>query len=254
MKTTIRLWTLELMKSFKIHAERAYRCGVCRSKYTIGPPLSRRLKTSRHLLRCLGAIVCTLALAFGYGSPWLHIAGVILGLLAIRTRSIFAIIVILFGVCSLVLHLRRYRFHLQMMDGQLGITVVRHGAAVPGLGVGSLLVASDRLQHSDIFRDSVVMITEFGEGGGVKGVVLNQPLRLLSSRGTDFAMMPEWNNLEPESLRHYLGGPVGMPGVDVQPVMVVLHPYGYVEGARPVVHEFGSEGKLESAQYYVGGR
>jgi hypothetical protein len=80
---------------------------------------------------------------------------------------------------------------------------------------GVLLAASDDLERS-IFRRSVVLVYEHSRRGGARGVILSQPLgpsdpRLVPSRGP--ASLPRGA----PALSHFLGGPVGMPGVAPSP-------------------------------------
>lgn len=59
--------------------------------------------------------------------------------------------------------------------GRLGLAMISQGDAIPGLGPGTLLVASDELEHS-IFRRSVVLLYEHGGPNGARGVILTQPM------------------------------------------------------------------------------
>lgn len=228
------------------------------------------------------------------GSPWPQVASVFLFSLALRSHGMIAFYITLCGVAVTMIRIRGYRVHLQFTGGpEFGVSVVRHGTQVPGLGVGSLLVSSNRLHNSGIFRDTVVLITDFDANAGAKGVILNQPFRtlpptddevILSSRfddeqdpekimllgqelsfdsfdfdsTVDKMVDPSYYSSylsyleESKSLVHFLGGPVGMPGNDIQPVLVVLHPYGNVEGSRPLFNR--TQGQKSTARYFVGGR
>lgn len=138
--------------------------------------------------------------------------------------------------------------------GRFGVAVVRYGAPIPGLGPGTLLVASDELENS-IFRNSVVLIYEHDQFGA-RGVILNQPLSgppsdtlpadqnatmkhhgPMNNTKRSKTHVPEHNNNEGAStvVLHRLGGPVGMPGEGARQIMAVLHSVSGIDGAVPVL-------------------
>ena len=82
----------------------------------------------------------------------------------------------------------------------------QHEEHVSG-SAGVLLAASDDLERS-IFRRSVVLVYEHGNRSGAKGVILSQPLG-----PTDPRFEPTAAPGGLPALSHFLGGPVGMPGL-----------------------------------------
>ena len=160
----------------RTQTERAYRCGVCQTPYSLAPPDPRFTHKLFQSLRALGGIACIATLAFGLAPPFPHIALlVILLLLATRSHGMLALVLLAAGSVAAALHAKGMRLLLRVDDGgRFGLAIVRHGAPVPGLGLGTLLVASDDLEHS-IFKRSVVLIYEHGPHGA-RGVILNQPL------------------------------------------------------------------------------
>jgi putative AlgH/UPF0301 family transcriptional regulator len=97
------------------------------------------------------------------------------------------------GTILAALHAKGLRLVMRFDDvggSPFGFAVVRHGAPVPGLGPGTLLVANSGLNHS-IFKRSVVLIYQHGGdgdgggggsgGGGARGVILTQPMSSYSS-------------------------------------------------------------------------
>ncbi len=153
----------------------------------------------------------------------------------------------------------RVAVEVDSTTGRLGLALERRGAPrVPGLGVGALLLASERLDGSSVFARSVVLLTEApGAGGGAagsggagdagggapgapvafghRGVVLTQPLEGAPPAGGPGAA----DTSAPAALatrpRHFLGGPVGMPGAGAGARAAVLHGAPGVAGARPVL-------------------
>ena len=69
------------------------------------------------------------------------------------------------------------------------------------IAAGTLLVASDALDASGVFRDSVVLLTHHGRGGA-RGVIISAP------QGPEGPRYP----FPGDQARHFLGGPIGMPG------------------------------------------
>lgn len=56
-------------------AERAYRCNVCRSLFTVAPPKQRHGARFCQALRGLGVALCVIALAFGLSGEGLGVLG-----------------------------------------------------------------------------------------------------------------------------------------------------------------------------------
>ena len=126
--------------------------------------------------RYIAGIVCISLLAFGLaGPPWPHLALLALLLLGTRSHSMLAFALLAAGSVLAALHARGLRLTMHLDDGgRFGVSVVRYGAPIAGLGPGTLLRASDELENS-IFRRSVVLIYEHNQFGA-RGVILNQPL------------------------------------------------------------------------------
>jgi len=160
-------------------------------------------------------------------------------------------------------------------SGRIGIALVRYGSRVPGLGPGTLLVARDALDHS-IFRKSVVLVFAHGNGGA-QGVILNQPMGsqmgdevAMAAMNASVAINPGSSQRQDDSSmastkeggaipKHFLGGPVGMPGEGVRQEIAVLHTMHGIEGAISILprpHNTGNhDDDRNHHQYlYQGGR
>lgn len=165
-------------------SERAFRCGVCQVRYTLAPPDPRFTTKLFQILRGLGGVACISLLAFGLaGPPWPHLALLALVLLGSRSHGMLAVALLASGTILAALHAKGLRLVMRFDDfgSPFGLAVVQHGAPVPGLGPGTLLVANSDLNHS-IFRRSVVLIYQHNDhGGGAKGVILTQPMSSSSS-------------------------------------------------------------------------
>lgn len=137
--------------------------------------------------------------------------------------------------------------------GRVSLSFIRHGRPVPGLGPGSLLAASPDLDRAGgVFARAVVLVTEHGGRRGTRGVILSRPLGELDEDGEEgngegqggskvggalsfFGVGGGGNSKKPSTgatLRHFLGGPVGMPGDGPRPEVAVLHGVPDVPGAR----------------------
>lgn len=222
--------------------ERAYRCGVCRTLYTLAPPNPRWTARAGHVLRGVIGAACISLLAFGLaGPPWPHLALLALVLLGSRSHGLLAVALLAAGTLIAVLHAKGLRLLMRVDDaGRLGLSVVRHGAPIPGLGAGTLLVASDDLDRS-IFRRSVIFLYQHSRSG-TTGVIINQPLRGTSDqrlRNSSFKQNSSSVSASEGgaglSPLHFLGGPVGMPGEGARQEIAILHTIPGVEGAIPVL-------------------
>jgi len=138
--------------------------------------------------------------------------------------------------------------------GRVSLSFIRHGRPVPGLGPGSLLAASPDLDRAGgVFARAVVLVTEHGGGRrGTRGVILSRPLGELDEEDEEggggggggtrlggalsfFGVGGGGGGRRPATgatLRHFLGGPVGMPGDGPGPEVAVLHGVPDVPGAR----------------------
>ncbi len=248
-------------------AERAYRCGVCRAPYSLAPPRPPWLPGAAAAARGGGAAAAALCLlaAADAAPPWpLLLALLALALLAARGHAAAALLLLTLGSGAAALRLAGVRVAVEVdsATGRLGLALERRGAPrVPGLGAGALLLASERLDGSSVFARSVVLLTEApgaaaagsGDGAGDsvdadggaasatgarfghRGVVLTQPLEGAPPAGASDAL----NIAAPAALaarpRHFLGGPVGMPGAGAGARAAVLHGAPGVPGARAVL-------------------
>jgi hypothetical protein len=307
-------------------AERAYRCGVCRARYSLAPPLSRSAAIMWHLFRGFLGASCIVTLAFGLaGPPWPPLALFVLVLLATRAHGTLAVTLLLAGGVLALMHARGLRLLMRIDDvGRLGLAVVRHGAAIEELTPGTLLVASDELEQSGMFHRSVVLMYECDRVHGAKGFILNQPMHPASvatpqqqqqRRGSEDGDADEnegWrvseilrtkntteqkiadggdgsgmadasgkndqpsaagdhdavkcgerrgnageNDVDMNAPVHLLGGPVGMPGEGMRQEVVVLHTYGGVAGAKPMLlkdDEMPASSTSAEPWLYIGGR
>ncbi|GAB4813425.1 hypothetical protein N2152v2_000471 [Parachlorella kessleri] len=279
----LRKWQ-ENVQARDVKDERAFRCSVCRSLFSVPPPKPRASTRLFQTLRGLGGAVCITLLALGLsGPPVPHLALLVLLLLGSRSSSLLALALLLMGTLLATLHARGLRVVMRMDGaGRLGLAVIRHGGPVEGLGPGTLLVASEGLDHT-MFRRSVVLLYEHGREGA-KGVLLTQglavppaglapmpeaalgaaamaataaPARVLrhaaarSGGGNGTTAGPSTAGSAGEGpeptpaghggrssaggapfiIRHFLGGPVGMPGEGVRQEMVLLHTITGVQGA-----------------------
>lgn len=231
---------------------------MCRAPYSLAPPDPRWSTRLWQILRGLGGAACVSLLAFGLaGPPWPHLALLALVLLSTRSHGLLAVALLAAGTLLAALHVRGLRLMMRFDEaGRVGVAVVRHGAPVQGLGPGTLLVASDDLDHS-LFRRSVVLIYEHGEGRGAKGVILNQPMgsppEYVAGGGPDGAdggfNLTESVGRRGPAPKHFLGGPVGMPGEGIRQELAVLHTIGGVDGATVVLPPAGGRPEL-----FQGGR
>lgn len=220
--------------------ERAYRCSVCRSFFTIPPRSPLSVARTMRLLRGMGAVACIALLALGMSTPPLPQLALLCLLLLLGGRGGVSLSLALAALAAGVAALHARGLHLAMrMDptGRLGLELVRHGAPVPGLEPGVLLVATEGLERS-VFRRSVVLVTHSGRGGA-RGVMLTQPMTtpppalVGSSWGAATnSSRRRFGPGRPETvIRHFLGGPVGMPGEGVRQELSMLHTVGAVPGA-----------------------
>ncbi|KAH7621403.1 hypothetical protein Ndes2526B_g03747 [Nannochloris sp. 'desiccata'] len=179
----LRKWQENVQKR-DLRDERAFRCGVCQVRYTLPPPDPHFTTKLFQILRGLGGAICISLLAFGLaGPPWPHLALLALVLLGSRSHGMLAFALLASGTMLAALHAKGLRLVMRFddMGSPFGFAVVQHGAPVPGLGPGTLLVANSDLNHS-IFRRSVVLIYQHdNDGGGARGVILTQPMSASSS-------------------------------------------------------------------------
>jgi putative AlgH/UPF0301 family transcriptional regulator len=188
------------------------------------------------------------------GPPMPYLPLIALLVMGSRSRGLLAAALLLAGVALAALHVGGLRLVMSVGDGdgRLGVEFVRRGGGAPvaGLGAGALLVASEELRHSLVFRRSVVLLTEHSAAEGARGVVLTQPMRAppelpaaAGGPGGDAAtnkaeakVNRTWGRARgggaaAAAPRHFLGGPVGMPGEGVRQEMLVLHTVDGVQGA-----------------------
>lgn len=242
--------------------ERAYRCGVCRKTYSLAPSNPRWTTKLWHVVRGLIGATCVSLLAFGLaGPPWPHLALLALVILGSRSHGLLAVALLTAGTMVALLHAKGMRLMMHIDDtGRLGLTVVRHGLPIPGVGAGTILVATDELDRS-VFRRSVVYIYQHSTSMGSSGVILNQPMHGPPSGGvasnnasiankTNKTVHPSQNNQKTASPQHFLGGPVGMPGEGARQEIIVLHTVPGVEGAVPLQ----LPPSASSIKIYMGGR
>lgn len=227
----LRRWQQNVITMNDATDVRAHRCGVCCATYSTPPPTGNAGLRMVNALRGVGSAVCISLLAFGLsGPPWPHLALLVLLLLGTRSHSLLALALLLVGSLVATLHARGLRVVMRVDGhGRAGLALIRHGAPVEGLQQGSLLVASESLDRG-VFRRSVVLLTEHSPQGGSRGVILTQPLSYAEALGMQ---MPA-PALSDVSIRHQLGGPVGMPSGASRPAseLAVLHTVPGVGGAR----------------------
>lgn len=170
----LQKWQANVLKLGNVNDERAYVCGVCRSRYTVAPPRPKIWGQLSTGIRGITGAVCISLLAFGLsGPPFIHIALLVLLLLGTRSQSLVFLLLLLLICLLATLYARGLRLVLRMdADGRFGIAMIRYGAPVHGLAPGMLLVASRELDNT-LFQQSVVLITEHGSRGA-KGVILTQ--------------------------------------------------------------------------------
>ncbi|KAL4424312.1 hypothetical protein ABPG75_001613 [Micractinium tetrahymenae] len=284
----LRRWQESVQKR-DISDERAFRCSVCRTPFSVPPPKARTGGggAAMQALRGLGGALVIVLLACGLsgsaaGPPWPHLALLLLLIFGSRWHWLPGLGLLL-GACLLAgMHARGLRVVVRVDGGgRLGVALIRHGAAVPGIGAGVLLVASEGLDHSPIFRRSVILLTQHGRGGA-RGVMLSQPiahppalpagLGAATSENSEPANTAAAGASQPAAeagnggkhaagtdggsaarggrsapLRHFLGGPVGMPGEGVNHEVLVLHTVAGVPGARRILPPPASTGNRTTA-------
>eukprot|EP00887_Chlorella_sp_A99_P006914 scaffold2.g6914.t1 len=248
----LRRWQMNVQRHNPAD-ERAFRCGVCRAKFSLAPPRPQWSARLLHTLRGLGGAACVLLLAFGLsGPPWPHLALLVLLLAGTRSHSLLAVALLLAGSLLAALHTRGLRVVMRVDGaGRLGLAVVRNGPPVEGLAPGTLLVASEELDRS-IFRGSAILLTHHSLQRGARGVILTQPMTVppalpgllgdgasADANATDAAAAAAWRATRRRGgargggggagaaahplLQHFLGGPVGLPGEGVRQEMLLLH-------------------------------
>lgn len=238
--------------------ERAFRCGVCRKTYSLAPADPRWTTKLWHVVRGLIGATCVSLLAFGLaGPPWPHLALLALVILGSRSHGLLAVALLTAGTMVALLHAKGMRLMMHIDDtGRLGLTVVRHGLPIQGVGVGTILVATDELDRS-VFRRSVVYIYQHSSSTGSSGVILNQPMHGPPSGGiapsnTSIAnkTVQPTASKKTASPQHFLGGPVGMPGEGARQEIIVLHTVPGVEGAVPLQ----LQSSTPALKVFLGGR
>lgn len=267
----LRRWQ-ESVQRRDIADERAFRCSVCRTLFSVPPPKARAGGgAAMQALRGLGGALVIALLACGLsgaagGTPWPHLALLLLLIFGSRWHWLPGLGLLVGASLVAGMHARGLRLVVRLDGGgRLGVALIRHGSAVPGLDAGVLLVASEGLDRSPVFRRSVILLTHHGRGGA-RGVVLSQPIARppVLPAGLGAAASATTQPASPGSghpaagaaqaggdaaagashdaagggpvlLRHFLGGPVGMPGEGVNHEVVVLHYVPGVTGARRVL-------------------
>ncbi|KAL4442669.1 hypothetical protein ABPG77_006663 [Micractinium sp. CCAP 211/92] len=248
----LRRWQESVQKRNSFD-ERAFRCSVCRTLFSVPPPKARpgggpAVQVLRGLVSAL--IIALVAYALGNatsGPLWPHVT--LLVLLVAGSRWHWLPLGLLLGFSIIAgMNARNLRLVVRLDGGgRLGVALIRHGAPVPGIGPGVLLVASEGLDRSPIFRRSVILLTQHGRGGA-RGVMLSQPIAhppalpaslgaisagtgapastAAAGSGQPAAGAGKTSGAAPGGsvpLRHFLGGPVGMPGEGVNHEVAVLH-------------------------------
>uniref|UniRef100_A0A061QNK1 Membrane associated ring n=1 Tax=Tetraselmis sp. GSL018 TaxID=582737 RepID=A0A061QNK1_9CHLO len=189
----LRRWqenVLRNSRSLDGYDERAIKCSVCRTPFSIPPPVVAWQQRLSAILRGISSALCISLFAFGLSGT--------------RSQSLLVLAVLLAGTFLAALHARGMRVVMRVDDlGQLGLFVIRHGARVEGLRPGALLVASRHMDQG-IFHRSVVLLYEHSAAGAC-GVVLTRPLdtALLADLDRDDAARSA-------AVSHFVGGPVGM--------------------------------------------
>ncbi|KAI8468936.1 MAG: hypothetical protein J3K34DRAFT_291838 [Monoraphidium minutum] len=178
----LRKWQANVLKLGNANDERAYTCGVCRTRYTVGPPQPNLWRHVWSGVRGLAGALAISLVAFGLsGPPFVHLALLVLLLLGTRSQALMCLLLLLMAAALGALYARGLRLVLRSDGGgHLGVALIRYGAPVDGLRPGSLLVASPGLEDS-LFERSVVLITEAGRRGA-RGVMLTQPLEMAEIR------------------------------------------------------------------------
>ena len=199
------------------------------------------------LARGAAAAAVAALLVASTGPPWPHL---LLAALLLTTRSHAALAggSLAAAAALATLHARGVRVSLRADGGAAGwpsLALVRHGPPVAGLAPGALLVAATNLDTAGLFARAVVLVTEHSPSRGARGVLLTRPLAP-GDAGLEAADLPAPAAASPfgllrggrgagARLRHFLGGPVGMPGDGPTADVVVLHGVPAVPGARPLL-------------------
>eukprot|EP00743_Colponemidia_sp_Colp-15_P006148 GILK01006608.1.p1 GENE.GILK01006608.1~~GILK01006608.1.p1 ORF type:complete len:365 (-),score=16.38 GILK01006608.1:441-1466(-) len=193
---------------------RAHFCCVCKEKYNIPAP-SEPISITFH--KFMSRVTSP------FKSIWIP-ACILLGALSFPFVLFF-----LFVLCVFygILCCRGVRPILRTDDaGHTRLAFIPYGAALDGLRVGTVLVASPSMR-SDVFGNSVVLIYELSRDG-VKGLILNNPIGPEAvTRMHDFGLLPQ--QLLANSVFHGVGGPVG------QRAWNMLHTCHGINGSIQVV-------------------
>ena len=183
------------------------------------------------------------------GPPWPHLLLAALLLLTTRSHAALAGGSLAAAAALATLHARGVRVSLRPGGGAAGwpsLALVRHGPPVAGLAPGALLVAATDLDTAGLFARAVVLVTEHSPARGARGVLLTRPLApgdsgldagdlsSSSSSSSPFGLLRGGRGAGAR-LRHFVGGPVGMPGDGSTADVVVLHGVPAVPGARPLL-------------------
>jgi len=180
--------------------------------------------------------------------PYPHLAAAALVLLCAKSHASLAGASLLAALAAGGLHSRGMRVALRPdAAGRLALALVRHGAPVPGLGPGTLLAASRDLDRAGLFARAVVLVTEHSTAGGAKGVLLTRPLAD-GAAGAPPALLAR-AAAGGAAMRHFVGGPVGVPGVGrgggaADPTL--LHGVAAVPGARALLPRGWSPGAADA--------
>jgi len=202
----LRKWQESVLASQRsADDERAEKCSVCQTKFSVPPPRPEWSARMVAGLRGLGGALCISLLAFGLtGPPWPHLALMLMLLLGTRSHSLLLTAALLLGSLLATMHARGLRVVMRVDGfGRLGMVLIRHGERVEGLAPGVLLVASEEL-HNSIFRQSVVLVYQHS-AAGASGIMLTKPLD-----PRRLAEYPPEDPVRHRRVRHFVGGPVGM--------------------------------------------
>lgn len=230
--------------------ERAYRCGVCKTVYSISPISANKWKGYRwKACKALLLVSCVLSLYYGATYPLWPLL-VIFGMLTlpnigqIRPSSKTYLLFVLVSTIAFCAVLFSGSSHVSQYIHQLHTMKDRGAPMAPVLRPGILLFASNAIRGS-IFSRSVVFILEHTPMRGSQGVILNQRMQsrlerdcFIESRSgkRGHSRMVDCDDDEGDVFTgpvHLFGGPVGLPGEGpAKERLVTLHTFDSVRGSR----------------------
>ena len=254
------------MVGFRV--ERAYRCGVCKTVYSISPISTNKWKGYR-LKACKALLLFSCVLSLYYGATYpLWPLLIIFGMLTLpnvgqirpsnKTYLMFVLVstiafsAVLFSGSS---HVSKYIHQLHTIPKD------QNAPMPPVLRPGILLFASNAIKGS-IFSRSVVFILEHTPMRGSQGVILNQRMEsrferdcFIESRSSKRGHTREIDCDDDDDGDivtgpvHLFGGPVGLPGEGpAKERLVTLHTFDSVRGSRYIQLRGDSNEKI-----YFGG-